>query len=377
MVDSTSNSKSTPPAPDGVPFLQLKPDEYILVIDDDWMNREVIEAYLQTAGYKVVTANGGEKGLEIAFEKVPALVVLDINMPGMNGLEVCQRLKNNPLTKFTPVMVITALEADADKLKAIEAGADDFLTKPFNSLIMMTRVKSLLRIKNLSDELADRNALLRRVLSRYVDEDITETILSDPEKHLKLGGSSRKVTVFFCDVRGFTHFAENHPAQTVVEVLNRLFAELTPSIYKYHGTFDKYNGDEIMGFFGAPVSTDNDALNAVKTAVEMQYAFAKLRKEIARPNIAELGIGIGLHTGEAAVGNVGYERVMNYTVIGDTVNLAHRLQQIARAGQILISADTYEEVADHVRTEALAPLMVAGKTRPIMAYRVLGIKTKK
>ncbi|MBI5931393.1 MAG: response regulator [Chloroflexi bacterium] len=350
-------------------------DEYILVVDDDWMNREVIEAYLQTAGYRVITANSGPKALEIAAQEIPSLVILDVNMPGMNGYELCSRLKSNSLTRLTPVMVVTALEADPDKLKAIEAGADAFLTKPFNSLIMMTQVKSLLRIRRLHDEVESRNALLRKVLNRYVNEDITEIILSDPDRHLQLGGESRMITVFFADIRGFTSFSEAQPAKQVVSVLNRIFSELTPIVFKYRGTLDKYVGDEIMGFFGAPVASESDAINAVRMAVEMQGVFTELQRTITAPSIKNLGLGIGIHTGEAAVGNVGSQRLMSYTVIGDTVNTASRLQQQAQGGNIVITESTYQQVAAHVEVIALDPLHLAGKSEPVKAYRLLKLKT--
>jgi class 3 adenylate cyclase len=353
---------------------QRRKNEYILVVDDDWMNREVIEAYLQTAGHRVVTASSGPKALEIAEQETPSLVVLDIKMPGMDGLELCARLKSDSRTRFTPVMVVTALEADADKLKAIEAGADDFLTKPFNSLIMLTRVKSLLRIRRLHDELEERNALLRKVLNRYVNEDVAEVILSDPDKHLQLGGETRMITVFFADIRGFTSFSEEHPAKQVVTVLNRIFSELTAVVFKYHGTLDKYVGDEIVGFFGAPVATDDDALNAVRMAVEMQRVFADLHESITDPDIGCLGLGIGIHCGEAAVGNVGSEQLMSYTVIGDTVNIAHRLQQHALPGHILITEAGYRQLESRVEAVMLEPLQLAGKSEPVIAYRVLAVK---
>lgn len=349
-------------------------DEYILVVDDDWMNREVIEAYLQTVGYRVMTANSGARGLEIATHEVPSLVILDVNMPGMNGYELCSRLKSDPRTRLTPVMVITALESDSDKLKAIEAGADAFLTKPFNSLIMMTQVKSLLRIRRLHDEIESRNALLRKVLNRYVNEDITEIILSDPDRHLQLGGESRMITVFFADIRGFTSFSETQPAKQVVSVLNRVFSELTPIVLKYRGTLDKYVGDEIMGFFGAPIASEYDALNAARMAVEMQKVFAELQRTLTAPNINNLGLGIGINTGEAAVGNVGSQRLMSYTVIGDAVNTASRLQEQARSGYILITETTYQQLGDYAQVQALAPLHLAGKSEPVRAYRLLGLR---
>lgn len=346
----------------------------ILVVDDDWMNREVMEAHLSGAGYEVQVAHSGDKALEFAFERPPDLVLLDVRMHGMNGYEVCQRLKANESTRFTPVVIVTALESDEDKLKAIKAGADDFISKPFTSLMMLTRVKSLLRIKRLHDELEERNTLLRKVLTRYVNEDIAETILADPEQNLRLGGSTRPVTVLFCDIRGFTTFAEQHKAEDVLALLNQFFQQMTEVIFTNRGTFDKYIGDEIMAFFGAPVATGQDALNAVKTAYEIRQVFSQLTGRNPRSDVQSLTLGIGLHTGDAAVGNVGSERVMSYTVIGDTVNTAHRLQQIAGADEILLSEATYQQINGHIEATRLDPMPIRGKREVQVVYRLDSLK---
>ncbi|MBN1680471.1 MAG: response regulator [Anaerolineae bacterium] len=343
---------------------------YVLVVDDDWMNREIIEAYLKTAGYQVGLAHSGERALEMAFEQPPDLVMLDIRMPGMTGYDVCRYFKRDPRTWYIPVVMVTALEADEDKLAAIQAGADDFVTKPFNSLLMLTRVKSLLRIKRLHDEVEARNRLLRQVLSHYVAEDVTKVILSDPEKYLQLGGETRMVTVFFADIRGFTAFAEQHTANQVITALNQIFSELTDIVFSYKGTFDKYIGDEIMAFFGAPVATEDDTINALNMALDMRRMFNEHKAQAGDFDLHALNIGIGLHSGEAAVGNVGSERVMNYTVIGDTVNTARRLQQTAAPGQILISEDTFRLVEGRVAARCLEARQLSGKRELIVAYEL-------
>ncbi|MFC1959848.1 response regulator [Chloroflexota bacterium] len=347
----------------------------VLVVDDDWMNREVMEAQLQHAGCDVLLAHNGPHALQLVEEHPPDLILLDINMPGMSGYEVCARLKSHEKMQFTPIVMVTALESDADKIKAIQAGADDFLTKPFNSVLMHTRIRSLLRIKQLHDELESKNDLLRRVLNRYVNEDIVDIILVNPERYLKLGGDTRTVTVFFADIRGFTAFAEQQPAHEVLKILNYTFNELTEVVFANHGTLDKYIGDELMAFFGAPVATGDDTLNALHTAWEMQVVFKRVRSEIETPGIEKLGLGIGLHTGEVAIGNVGSERVMSYTVIGDVVNTARRIQQAAPGGSILLSEKTYRQVAPLVEAERLDAHMFSGKSESIVVYQLHGIRS--
>lgn len=151
----------------------------ILVVDDDWMNREVMEAHLQAADYQVMVAHSGEVALKMAFERPPDLVLLDVRLQGMNGYEVCERLKSHEATRYAPVVIVSALEKDEDRIKAIRSGADDFLTKPYTSLLMLTRVKSLLRIKQLHDELEARNRRLSSILQRYVQADMARAILAD------------------------------------------------------------------------------------------------------------------------------------------------------------------------------------------------------
>jgi class 3 adenylate cyclase len=229
-----------------------------------------------------------------------------------------------------------------------------------------------LRIKHLHDALENRNALLRQVLNRYVDDQIADVILTDPERHLKLGGQARPVTVLFADIRGFTEFTERHTAEQVVEALNRIFSALTRLVAQNQGTFDKYLGDEIMAFYGAPFSAPDDAARAVRTAVGMREVFDNLVAE-SGDRLAGLGLGIGIHTGEATVGNVGSERVMDYTVIGDTVNVAHRLQETAHSGEILISAATHEQVRDLVEARMVDTRKLSGRSASVVVYAVQGL----
>jgi adenylate cyclase len=339
----------------------------LLVVDDDRLNCDLLKTYLLYLGAEVFTAYDGLQALEMATGDPPDVILMDVSMPRMDGIEATKYLKSHPSTQFVPIVIITALEGDEERIRALDVGADDFITKPYSPILLLVRLRSLLKLKNLNDQVRRRNRLLRQVLNRYMAEEVTEAILRDPDKHLRLGGEAREVTVLFADIRGFTRFTEQHTAAQTVEALNRIFAELTQVIFNNRGTFDKYLGDALMAFYGAPFPGPDDHLRAVQTALEMRSVFERLR---AAPDsgLGELGLGIGLHSGEATVGNVGSEIVMDYTVIGDTVNVAKRLQEEARGGEILISEATYQRVQEHVTAEYLDARLIKGRTEPVKVY---------
>ncbi|MCJ7703744.1 MAG: response regulator [Anaerolineales bacterium] len=349
---------------------ELSRSPRIVVADDDWLNRDLLETYLTNAGCEVSSYADGVGALEAIQESLPDMALLDIRMPRMDGLSVCRQVKDNPRTQFIPVIIVTALDAQPEELNAIESGADDFITKPFNPVILLTRVRSLLRLKQLHNELESRNELLRHTFHRYFDSEIADIILTDPERHLKLGGEIRDVTVLFADLRDFTRFSATHPAPQVVEILNLVFNELVEIVFNHKGTFDKFLGDAIMAFYGAPIGGEDDTQRAMRSALEMQVCFNRLRAEAKDHILDPLGLGIGLHSGEVIVGNIGSERVMDYTVIGDTANVARRLQESARAGEILISGATYQRVptagVKHLGSQAFP-----GRSDPVQIYALL------
>jgi class 3 adenylate cyclase len=269
--------------------------------------------------------------------------------------------------------MLTALTDVADRIRGIEAGADDFLSKPFNREELLTRVKSLLRIKTLYDDIETKNHLLRTLFGRYVSAELAAEIIADPGRHLKLGGEKREVTVFFGDLRGFTPLAENLDPQDVVDILNVYLNHVVDAVFEFGGTLDKFRGDGFMVFFGAPIPRDNDPLNAVRCALTIQdklkgVTFAKF------PDL-RLHMGVGINTGTVIVGNIGSERRTDYTVIGNEVNVAQRFEANAGPGQILITGKTYDRVKDAVQVRELGPLRVAGKHESVIAYDVLGWRT--
>jgi adenylate cyclase len=346
---------------------------HILVVDDVPANVELLEALLITDGYTVTTAADGHEALKFVAENEPDLVLLDVMMPGMNGFEVCENLKAGETSRFIPVVLITALDQLEDKLRGISAGADDFLTKPFNRQELKARVRSLLRIRRLHNEVEQKRHLLSRLLNRYVSEEIINTILQNPEERMKLGGEKRELAILFADIRGFTSFSENTSAERVVEVLNECFHDITEVVFKHKGTFDKYVGDSVLAFYGAPISYGDDLERCLQTALDMQACFRRIRDGWTDPQLQALGLGVGINFGEVIVGNVGSERLMDYTVIGDKVNVAQRLEQAAQPDQILISETVYRLMADRIKASEIPPVTVKGKRDPVRAYQLEAI----
>jgi class 3 adenylate cyclase len=336
----------------------------VVVADDDRDIRELLQTYLEASGCRVFTAGSGDAAEEILNREPIDLALLDISMPGRSGLDICRAIRENPRTRMLPVIVVTA--HDSDRLAAIDAGADEFLGKPLQSEILLTRARSLLRLRKLHLDLEARNELLGLALHRYVSKDVADTILAEPERYLRLGGEVRRVTVLFADIKGFVRFTENHSAAETVAVLNRVFPVLTEMIFANNGTFDKFIGDAVMAFFGAPVEQPDAARRAVETARRMQLAFAELLPKMHLAS-GEIALGIGLHTGEAIVGNIGSETVMDYTAVGDAVNIAKRLQEEAWPGQVLLSQATYEE-AGQPPAHRLGERRLSGRSGPVTMF---------
>jgi class 3 adenylate cyclase len=265
--------------------------------------------------------------------------------------------------------MLTALNEVAHRIQGIEAGADDFLSKPFNREELLTRVKSLLRIKTLYDDIEEKNRLLRTLFGRYVSEEVAADIVTNPSRHLKLGGEKREVTVLFGDLRGFTPIAETLAPEDAVDILNAFLSQVVDIVFAHDGSLDKFRGDGFMAFFGAPMRHDNDPANAVRCALALQERI----KTVTFANFPDLRLhmGIGINTGTVIAGNIGSERRADYTVIGDEVNVAQRFESNAGPGQILITEATYRHVKDRVAVRELGVLRVRGKQEGVAAYDVL------
>ena len=337
----------------------------ILAVDDEAGTRALLRKLLERQGYDVVEAVDGESALRVVDEQMPDLVCLDVMMPAPGGIEVCERLRRQPQYAGLPILLLTALDRPEDKARGLEAGANDFLSKPFDASELTARLRSLLRTKALQDRLAD-------VLGRYVSTSVAAEVLRDPFS-VSLGGDRRRVSTLFADVRGYTALAAEHPPEMTLDLLNRFLTVVSDAVERHGGTVADFIGDGVVSFFGAPVGHSDDPERAVRAALAMQDAVMRL--EIPTLPGIRLHLGIGVTTGEVIAGNIGSERRMHYTVVGDPVNVASRLQTAAGPGQILVDELTHERVSAIVASQDLGSLRLAGKSDWVHAFNVLALQT--
>ncbi len=364
----------------------------ILIADDNPMNVDVLRARLAAHNYDLITAADGEQALAAAREHRPDLILLDVDMPKMDGLEVCRRLRSDDSVPFIPIIMVTAKADSADVVAGLEAGSDEYLTKPFDGAALVARVKSMLRIKALHDtvqaqtaELTEWNRTLeQRVaaqvseieringLRRFLSPQIAEAILSAGTDKV-LESHRREITVAFCDLRGFTAFSETAEPEELMGVLREYHAALGEVIFRFEGTLERFAGDGLMIFFNDPVPCPDPALRAVRMAVEMRTRVTTLADGWKKRG-HQLGFGMGIALGFATLGRIGFEGRSDYGAIGAVTNLAARLCGEALTGQILISQRVFAMVEDAADVEPLGELPLKGLSRPVTAYNVLRLK---
>jgi class 3 adenylate cyclase/CheY-like chemotaxis protein len=354
----------------------------ILVVDDTPANVKLLADLLTVKGYDVVTAANGEDGLKRVAADRPDLVLLDIMMPGMNGYEVCRAIRADSAHGVLPVVMVTSLDPTQERIKGLDAGADDFLTKPINQPELLARVRSLLRIKSLHDELAELNRTLeRRVtdqvaqlerlgrLRRFFSPQLAELIVSgDAEDPLR--SHRREITVVFIDLRGFTAFAETAEPEEVMTVLREYHAEMGRIIVDAEGTLERFTGDGMMIFFNDPVPVPDPGPRAVRMAMAMRERIVGLTDSWRKRGF-DLDFGIGIAQGYATIGAIGFEGRLDYGAIGTVTNMASRLCGEAKPGQILLSQRVASGVEGIAHCETVGELALKGFQRPVKAYNVV------
>jgi len=362
----------------------------ILVVDDTPQNIKLLDALLTPRGYEVIPAASGEEALTRVAARQPDLVLLDIVMPGMDGYEVCRRLRGDEATEMLPVVMITA-SGEQEKVAALEAGADDFVTKPLDQAELLARIRSLVRIKQYHDkiqsqalQLEDWNRQLEervneqvqeliRVgrLKRFLAPQLADLIVSSGDEAV-LESHRREITVVFCDLRGFTSFAESGEPEDVMGVLREYHTVLGKTIFEFEGTLERFTGDGLMVFFNDPVPCDDPALRAVRMVVAMRERVGELVQEWQRKG-HDLDLGIGVAQGYATLGRIGFEGRFDYAAIGTVTNLAARLCDRAEGGQILISQRVFAETEDAVHAEPFTEIELKG-LKPVGVFNVVGLK---
>jgi class 3 adenylate cyclase/ActR/RegA family two-component response regulator len=360
----------------------MEKKELVILVDDNPANLRAGKNVL-AEHYSVATAPSAEKMFTLLENNSPALILLDIDMPEMNGYEAIRILKEKDETRDIPVIFLTAKTESDDELEGLSLGAIDYITKPFQPPLLLKRIEVHLLVeaqrKTLEKqtlELQYFNNNLRKAFSTYLSGDVVDELIADPTR-LQLGGIKRRMTALFTDVRYFTRIAETIPPERLVDLLNRYLSAMSNVILEQKGTIDKYSGDAIISFFGAPLELPDHALRACASAVIMKRFENELNKKIIAEGMSPdpLLTRIGINTGDMVVGNMGTERKMNYTIMGNAVNLASRLEGINKqyGTWILASEHTVKECGDRLLSRRLDRIRVAGIQEPVRIYELLAL----
>ncbi len=356
----------------------------ILVVDDQRTVAEMTAGLLRNLGHKVQIALDGEAALDEVRGGRFDLVLCDIMMPGMDGYELCRRLRADPATTLLPVVLVTSLDPQSERVKGIEAGADDFLAKPVNWAELFARVRRLLRVKALQDEIQTLNAVLEeRVrtqvdqlqrlsrLKRFFSRQVAEAIVAGGEDILE--PHRREITAVFLDLRGFTAFTDRADPEDVLELLRAYHATLGRTVDEFGGTLEHFAGDGVMIFFNDPFPVERPAERAVRMAMGLQLAFEPIARAWEKLG-HQVGLGVGIAQGDATLGVIGFEQRWEYAAIGNVPNLAARLCGEARAGEILLDAQTEREVTEFAEVEPIGPLALRGFQQPVPAFKLRILK---
>jgi adenylate cyclase len=363
----------------------------ILAVDDTPANLRVVEAMLGPLGYEIVMAGSGQEALEKLRTDPPDLVLSDIVMPGMTGYDLCRKIREDPASRFLPVVMVTA-SGDQERVQAIEAGADDFMAKPYNQVELRSRVASLIRLKQYHDTIERQKVELEewgrtlearvneqveeleRVtrLRRFLSPQIADLVMSQGADTL-LQGHRREITVCFSDLRGFSAFSESAEPEEALAVLRDYHSALGGLVFRYEGTLEHFAGDGVMVFFNDPIPVDDPVLRAVRMALAMRDRMTDLCAQWSKRGY-DLGYGAGIAIGHATLGRIGFEGRYDYGAIGPVTSLAFRLQAEARPGQVLISQRALATIEHMIDAESVGELMVKGFTKPVAAYNVKGIR---
>jgi class 3 adenylate cyclase len=354
----------------------------VLIVDDDPDMVAFLGRLLSREGLKVDAEYDGAAALAHIAASPPDMILLDVMMPGMTGFEVCERVKSDPATALIPVILVTSLEDHASRVRGIDTGADDFLSKPVNREELIARVKNLRRLHQTRRELEGRRLAaevqhkeaIRKTFSRYISPRLADRIIAESgEAPFESEAQRINVVALFADLRGFTRLTETLEVDKVVGMLNEYFAVITEAAYRHEGTIFSMAGDCLLVGFNVPFPQPDAALRAWRTAQEMIAGFSPVLASWTERGSVSTGVGVGIATGEAIIGNIGSPHHMSYTIIGDAVNTAARLMQMAKASELLVSGPAYEAIREAVpagRVDARGDVALRGKSGAIPVYSI-------
>jgi adenylate cyclase len=364
----------------------------ILIVDDNETNRDILATRLATQGYALAEAADGEQALAAAKALLPDLILLDVMMPKLNGFEVCRRLKSDASLPFMPIILVTSMADSRDIVVGLDAGADEYLTKPVDQAALMARVRSVLRVKALQDRVlaqaadlanwnrtleqrvAEQVAEIERIgrLKRFLPPQIVQLVVSSGHERM-LESHRRDVTVLFCDLRGFSAFSEISEPEEVMLVLREYHTALGGLVDKFGGTVERFTGDGLLVIFNDPIPCPEPSMRAVLMALEMRDEVAKLSAKWSRSG-HDIGFGIGIAHGYATLGTIGYEGQFQYSVTGKVANLASRLCDEAKNGQVLVDINVVSAVESRAEIEFTEELTLKGFSRPVKAFNVRNLR---
>lgn len=375
LLNSATTADSPSPRQDMA--LQSDAPGMILAVDDMPENRDLVSRLLSRSGHTVVTAESGEEALELLTTLAVDVVLLDLMMPGIGGAEVLKRLKQNERLRATPVIMISGRQ-DMDQIVAcIQQGADDYLLKPFNPVLLQARIAAGIERKRWHDreeqyrqQLERSERFIRSTFGRYLSDDIVDELLENPEG-LELGGDLREVTIMMSDIRGFTTLSEHLTPQQVMRLLNRYLGRMTEVILEHGGTIDEFLGDAVLAVFGAPRRRDDDAQRALHCALEMQAAMADINRANREDGLPALQMAIALNTGPVVAGNIGSERRAKYGFVGHHMNVTSRIEDHAQRGEILAALSTLTAAGGDFQLGEQRELQAKGIEEPVIVYPVL------
>ena len=335
---------------------------YLLVVDDNKVNRILLARGLEGDGHKVETAENGKQALNKLRTEAFDLVLLDIEMPEMNGYEVLETCLQDPELRDIPIIMTSSLDEIDSVVKCVELGAEDYLNKPVNPILLRARVNASLEKKRLRDE---QRKLFRTFATKEIADELLKTGFS-------LGGKYVNASVMFADIRSFTTIGEKQDPTDTIELLNNYFALMFEAIIGNHGTVNQLEGDGLMAIFGAPIYQEGHCEHAVRAALEMIELLKGFNLEQAARNKVQIKIGIGIATGKVIAGFTGTQYRATYTCVGDTVNLAARIEKHTKETQrpILIDQYTSEGLSKNIHLDPLGPTLLKGKHQLINIFAV-------